>query len=334
MKRLISLILVVSVLITCTSCGVKKDENKPYSASFKCFDTIVSLKVLDNIRSKDFEEVRKVFMSRCNQYDDKFSKTRFGSFVKKLNKNKFFSADKECIEILKDSIKYSNLTDGNFDITVSPIVDLWGIDTSHFKIPNKLKIKKYLNLVDYKQIHFDNNTVHLTKAGSIDLGAIAKGNVTDKMVELLKYMKVKSAIIDMGGNIYAIGSKDGKPFNVGIHKPFSNGELSATVKIKDSAVITAGIDKRYKKRNGKIYPHIIDPKTGYPIDNDLNSVTVISKNATAADALSTGFMVMRLEKGLKLANKTKEIEAVFIDKDNKLHLTDGLKQDGKNITLK
>ena len=147
-------------------------------------------------------------------------------------------------------------------------------------------------------------------------------------------MKIKSAIIDLGGNIYAIGSKKGKPFKVGIEKPFSHGKLIATVKAKDTSVITAGIYQRYKKKDGKIYSHIMDPKTGKPVDNDLNSVTVISKDATAADALSTGFMVMGLEKGLALANSTDGVEAVFIDKNNTLHLTDGLIQEGKEISLK
>ena len=334
MKRIISLLLIVSVMFCCSSCGVKKAENKPYSTSFRCFDTMCTVTIYDHIRKKDFEGARKIITSKCRTLEDKFSKTRYGSFVKKINKNKFFSADTDCKDILEKSIKYSKLTNGAFDITVSPIIDLWGINHNHFKVPSYASIKKDLIPVGYEQIHFKGETALLSKAGSIDLGGIAKGFATDQLVGLFEKMNVKSAIIDLGGNIYAYGSKDGEPFKVGIKKPFGKGELSATVYAKDSAVITAGIDQRYKEKDGKIYPHIIDPKTGYPIDNDLNSVTIISKDATAADALSTGFMVMGLDKGLELANKTNGIEAVFIDKDNKLHLTDGLKIKNNIITVK
>ena len=334
MRRYICLILVLSMMTCCCSCGTKKVQNKPYSTTFRCFDTMCSLTVYDNISQKDFEELRKIFTSRCNQYDYKFSKTMPGSFVKKLNSNKFFTADKESKDILKKSIEYSELTNGRFDITISPIVDLWRINSTNFNVPNKSQINQMLKLVDYKQIKFDGDTVQLTKTGSIDLGAIAKGYITDKLVDMLHAAKVKSAIVDLGGNIYAYGSKNNKPFRIGIKKPFGNGELDGFIKVKDQAVITAGIYQRYKKENGKIYSHIMDPNTGYPVDNDLNSVSVISKNATAADALSTGLMVMGLDKGMKLANKTDDIEAIFIDKNNKLHLTDGLVQKGNEITIK
>lgn len=334
MKRIISILLIISIMVVCSSCGGEKVENKPYSNFLTAFDTTVSYTIYDNLTKSEQEEIRKKIHSTCSKFDYAFDKYTPNSFVTNINRDKVAKAMDDNNKIIKESIKYSKTTNGAFDITVSPLVELWGVNSNHFKVPRNMQIRRLMSKVNYNQIEVKGNFAYLTNKGSIDLGAIAKGYVADKLAKTLKKMNVKSAILDLGGNIYAIGSKDGKAFTVGINKPFQKGQLIAKVKVKDKAVVTAGIDQRYKERDGKIYPHIIDPKTGRPIDNDLNSVTVISKNATAADALSTGFMVMGLDKGLALANKTNDIEAVFIDKDNKLHLTDGLKINNNEITLK
>ncbi|MCR5430006.1 MAG: FAD:protein FMN transferase [Eubacterium sp.] len=334
MKRIIGLLLIITLLVTFSACGTKKAENKPLSTTFRCFNTMCTITVYDNISKADFETLRKAIISTCTKYEYSFSKKYYVNFVRKANQNKFANLKSEEKDLIKKSIKYSKMTNGAFDITVCPLVDLWSVGSSNFNIPRRFDIKKLLPKVGYEQLHFDQDTLFLSKTGSIDLGAIAKGYVTDKLVDLLNNSNIESAIIDLGGNVYAYGSKEGKPFKIGIKKPFGNGEYSAIVNVKDKSVITSGIYERYKKVKGKIYSHIIDPKTGYPVDNDLNSVTVISNDCTAGDALSTGFMVMGLKKGMELANKTKDVEAVFIDKDNKLHLTNGLRQNGNNITIK
>lgn len=334
MKRFLSIILIISIALLCVSCGSKKAKKEPFSTSFECFDTVCSLTVYDNITKADFDKLSKSIIDRCKIYDDNFNKNKKDSITSKLNENKFLRLYDDNLEIMNDSVEYGRKTNGNFDITVSPIVDLWNINGDKFKKPNDNQINNCLKFVDYKQIKFDGDTVQLTKAGSIDLGAIAKGFVSDKIVELLKFANVKSAIIDLGGNIYAYGKKGNGMFNVGIKKPFGKDELSATVKVSNKAVITSGIYQRYKEYKGKIYSHIMNPKTGYPVDNDLNSVTIISDNSTAADAYSTACMVMGLDKGMKFVNKAKDIEAVFIDKDNKLHLSKGLEMKGDEINIK
>lgn len=352
MRRIISLLLTLIIIVTCSSCGFKKAENKPYSITFQCFDTICSITIYDEKPKKDLEKIADKLEKKCIHYDSLYNldDSRYsvefhnsdGSFT--YIEGVHFSNKKNAVrtigfgeedEPLYDSIKYSKMTDGAFDVTIAPLVKLWNINGKDFKIPSDKQIKKQLKYVDYKQIDDSpGNYYVLTKMGSIDFGGIAKGFISDLLVTELKENKIKSALIDLGGNIYTYGKKNNSLFKVGIKKPFTNNELSATVKAKDKAIITAGIYQRYHKKDGKIYSHIINPKTGYPINNDLNAVTVISDNGTAADALSTGFMVMGLKKGIALANKTKNIEAVFIDKDNNLHLTDGLKRDGKEITIK
>ena len=334
MKRIICLILTLSLLVCCTSCGSKKDENKPKSVSFKCFDTVCSLTIYDKMTNKDFKVVSQYFKDLCKNSDENLSKTNKESFVSKINKEKTLDIYDKDADIVNKSIQFSKDTKGAFDITISPIVDLWNITDKDFTVPKEQDINKALKLVDYKQIKSDSDIYTLKKKGSIDLGAIAKGFVTDDIVKELKTGLIKSAIVDLGGNIYAHGSKNGSPFRVGIKKPFGNGKLSAIVKVKNKAVITSGIYQRYKKVNGKIYSHIMNPKTGKPINNDLYSVTVISDSGTTADALSTATMVMGLKKGMNFVNNRKDIEAVFIDKNNKLHLSKGLIKKGNIITIK
>ncbi|MBP5772981.1 MAG: FAD:protein FMN transferase [Eubacterium sp.] len=334
MKRKISLLSIITTLICLCLCGCFNSGNEPYKTSFRSFDTLCSVTIYDNKTSAEYDNIQRNIKTACTKYNYSFDKYIPNSFIRNFNSIKHKIAKNDNYDVLKRSIELGDKTSGAFDITISPIVELWGVNTNHFNVPSDEKIKQELAKVNYRQLSLNGNSARLTGGGSIDLGAIAKGFVADKLVESLKTMKIKSAIIDLGGNIYAIGSKKGKPFKVGIEKPFSHGKLIATVKAKDTSVITAGIYQRYKKKDGKIYSHIMDPKTGKPVDNDLNSVTVISKDATAADALSTGFMVMGLEKGLALANSTDGVEAVFIDKNNTLHLTDGLIQEGKEISLK
>ncbi|MBR2190860.1 MAG: FAD:protein FMN transferase [Eubacterium sp.] len=334
MKKKISYLLIITTMMCLCSCGCFNDGNEPYKTSFKSFDTMCSITIYDKKTSDEYDNIQRNIKTACTKFNYSFDKYIPNSFVRNFNNTKHKIAKNDNYDILKRSIELGEKTNGSFDITISPIVELWGVNTNHFKIPTDEEIKEALAKVNYRQISLNGNNVRLTGGGSIDLGAIGKGFVADKLVESLKNSNVKSAIIDLGGNIYAIGSKKGKPFKVGIEKPFSNGKLIATVKAKDTSVITAGIYQRYKKKDGKIYSHIMDPKTGKPVDNDLNSVTVISKDATAADALSTGFMVMGLERGMALANSTDGVEAVFIDKNNNLHLTNGLIQNGREISLK
>ena len=336
MRRKICFILLLSISLCCCSCSAKKANNQPNSASFKCFDTICTVTIYDKMTKKDFRVVFNYIKDKCNTFDhDYFSKTKENSFVSNLNKYKEYDAyEKYVRDILNQSTSISKKTNGAFDITISPIIDLWDIQNKNASIPSDKKINKELKLVDYSQLSIKQEIAKLNKNGSIDLGAIAKGFVTDELLKDIKSNDIKSMILDFGGNIYVRGKKNNKDFKVGIKRPFGNGELSAIVKTHDKAVVTSGIYQRYKKVDGKIYSHIMDPKTGRPVNNDLYSVTVISDNSTTADALSTGLMVMGLDKGMKLANKTDDIEAVLIDKNNKLHLTDGLVQKGKEITIK
>lgn len=225
--------------------------------------------------------------------------------------------------------KYSKMTSGDFDITVGPLVRLWGINKPDPKIPAEKDIQAKLKLINYKNIDLndENRSVFLKEKGmSIDLGGIAKGYAGDAVVELLKSRGVQHAIVDLGGNLVMIGGKpDGTDWNVGIQEPFKpTGDSFAILSISDKAVVTSGIYQRYFKENGKIYHHILDTHTGYPVDNGLVSVTIVCEKSMEADALAKAF-TLGLKKGMQFIESQKGVDAIFVTDKNEVYITHGLK---------
>lgn len=159
----------------------------------------------------------------------------------------------------------------------------------------------------------------------IELGAVAKGYIADKVKEYLVSEGVKSAVIDLGGNVLCIGEKpDGEPFKIGIQKPFADrSETVAAVEIAGRSVVSSGVYERYFEKDGKQYHHILDPSTGYPYENGLVAVTVLSEQSVDGDGLSTACFALGLEKGLKLIEQTPDTEAVFITEDGEMHFSKG-----------
>ena len=159
------------------------------------------------------------------------------------------------------------------------------------------------------------------RAGKLDVGAVAKGYIADRLRDYLEEEGIDHAMIDLGGNIIAMGSKlDGSDYNIGIQKPFDeNGTPITSVKLSDKSIVTSGVYQRYFEQDGKIYHHILDPATGYPCENNLYSVTIITDSSLTADALSTTCFLLGYEKGMNLINQLNNVDAVFITNDNQIH---------------
>ena len=222
------------------------------------------------------------------------------------------------------------MSNDTFDISVGPIVDLWAIGTENAKVPTKKEIKDKLPLVNYKDILLNDNSksVKLAKKDmKIDLGGIAKGYAADKIYEYLKEEKLESALINLGGNIYVLGSKENnQPFSIGVQDPTKpRGNSIGNIKVSNKSVVTSGIYERYLEKNNKIYHHMLDPHTGYPFDNNLSSVTIVSDKSIICDALSTTTFGLGVEKGLKLVENLDGVDAIFITKDKKIYLSNNLK---------
>lgn len=234
----------------------------------------------------------------------------------------------EAAALIGASLDMAALTGGAFDPTIGPVSVLWDI-TGNPKVPSRTDVQKALELVDYNNVKIDGNTVSLAKKGMIlDLGGIAKGYAADIAAEIYKKHGIKSALLNLGGNIYAFGArKDGKDWRIGIRDPKGQpGEHAAAVAVSDKSVVTSGGYERFFESGGQTYHHIFDPYTGYPAQNGLLAVTVICKNSTMADALSTAFFVMGLDDGLALANRLDAVEAVFFTDEKEVYITDGLKE--------
>jgi thiamine biosynthesis lipoprotein len=234
----------------------------------------------------------------------------------------------ETAEVIAAALHIAEETGGAFDPAIGALTRLWDI-TGDPRVPDAGEIEGALGLVDYRKASIDGTSVALGEAGmKLDLGGIAKGYAADKATEVYRKHGVERALLNLGGNIYAYGEKPGgENFRIGIRDPLgAEGEIAAIIKVNDTSVVTSGVYERFFESGGKTYHHIFDPKTGYPAENGLVSVTVVCKNSMRADALSTALFVMGMEQGLEFARSHQDIEAIFITQDRKVRVTDGLNE--------
>ena len=300
---------IFTLLVSCAK------KNEPARAEY-VLGTLCTV----NLFEDGTDTLYDALFSRLRQLDDNFSTTNPKSFVSAVNaaagKHPVF-VGKDVFTVLKKALEIAELTDGAFDPTIGPLVTLWGINTEHTHVPSQAELSKVLALIDYKKIILNehNTTAFLSSENmALDLGGIAKGYAADELVKILRSHAVKRAIIDLGGNVYVFGKKiDGKPWNVGIKNPEApSGEPLLALRIPEKSVVTSGVYERFFEQNGIRYHHILSGKTGFPVQNGLRSVTVISASSMTADALSTGCFVLGKEKGLALAEWL-GVDAIFID---------------------
>lgn len=276
-------------------------------------------------------EVLNESFSRLRNIEDHMSANKDGTEISRINA----MAGKEAVKVSEDTfyviskaLEYARLTGGAFDPTVGPLVKLWNIGDGGEKVPPEKDILAAKALIDWRQVVLDANaqTVFLKRSGMrLDLGAIAKGYSADEIEKILVAHRVKAAIIDLGGNIFVYGSKkDKSPWRVGIQNPESTrGEYLGIVTGAQMTVVTSGVYERYFFENGKRYHHILSTQTGFPVDNGLVSVTIVSKSSIDADALSTSLFILGIDKGIEFLKQFSGTYAVFIDKDHKVYLSPG-----------
>ena len=238
---------------------------------------------------------------------------------------------KDLAALLSKGLTITRESNGAFDIAIAPLTSLWDFTAENPKVPDDTDIQNALPLCSSDGVTINGQDITLPSDGiQFDVGAIAKGYIADRLKDFLVKKGVNSAIINLGGNVLCIGSKpDGTPFKVGIQKPFADrSETEAVMDITGKSVVSSGIYERCFKQDGKLYHHILNPKTGYPYDNGLISVTIISEQSVDGDALSTTCFALGLDEGLKFAEK-KGVQAVFITEDYELHYTDGFQDEIK-----
>ena len=318
----LSAVLTASALLLTGCSGAKSSTQTDQDLTYTdmLFDTVIKIQILDPADESILDGLKKL----CEKYDTMFSATNTDSELYKLNhaNGQPFTVSSETANLIQEGIHYSELSGGAFDLTIEPVSALWDFKADKPTVPSSDAIAQAVSHVDYTKVDIQDNTVTLEDPeASIDLGAIAKGYIADQVKTYLKKQGIKHAIINLGGNVDVIGTKpDGSKYNIGIQKPFDeSGEAITSVQLKDQTVVTSGIYERYFKKNGKLYHHILDPRTGYPCENNLYSVSIITDSSTKADALSTTCFLLGYEKGMELIQSMDGVEAIFITDDEKVH---------------
>lgn len=313
------------VSVTLISC---KESDDFISKNTILLDTIVSIKIYDDdIKEETLDEI----IAYISTLEEKLSFTIEGSDIWQINENNgsWVNVSKETIELIKMSIEISQLSDGLFDISSGPLINLWGISPPEGYYPTTDEIDEAIEKINYKNIEIDetNQKVKIQKHMNINLGAIAKGYIADKVKVLMTEKSIDHGIINLGGNVLLIGNKpSGKLFEIGVAKPYAlRGELVATIKIEDVAMVSSGIYERYFEYEDKKYHHILNPLTGYPENNTIQSVSIITDSSGRADALSTAIFLLGVEKGLAVIEADPTVEVVFVTKANKIIPSSGLK---------
>jgi thiamine biosynthesis lipoprotein len=257
-----------------------------------------------------------IVFSEIKRIEDLLSKYNPDSEVSRLNKLGKLKVSPDTFYIIKKSKEFCEISDGAFDISVGPLVDLWGFTAQNYSIPKDEKIKNTLNLIGCDKIilKYNDNVVEFKTSGTkIDLGAIAKGYALDCAVNKLKERGIKNCLINAGGQVYALGEKFGLPWKVAIRNPRSL-RLGEILALKDRSISTSGDYEQYFIKGNLRFCHILNPKTGYPADSGIVSVTVIAPSGLTADALSTAIFVLGKGKGIALAKKFPGTEVRIIEK--------------------
>lgn len=270
-------------------------------------------------------------LALCKEYEDRFSRTVETSEIYRLNhrsrEEQTFTLSDETASLIRTALHYSEISHGAFDITTEPLSSLWNFTGEDHVIPPEDAIEQAVTKVDYRNLKLEENTLtFLSPDTTIDLGAIAKGYIADRIKDYLLEAGVTSATINLGGNVLCIGERpNGAPFRIGLQKPFAERkETFAILAVNDMSVVTSGVYERHFTIDGKNYHHILDPGTGYPFDNGLISVTILSKDSVDGDALSTTCFSLGLHGGLQLVNSMDNVYACFIDENYNIYYSDGM----------
>lgn len=322
MKKIIGLIAAALLLAAVFSLGgCKKNDYEEFDGFY--FDTIVNVRVYNAD-----EEIMDGLIGLCMHYDLLFDKNTSGSDVRRVNEaaGQPTAVSEETAEIVRLAQEYSFLSGGRFDITCGALTSLWDFKSETPSIPDAQSIAAALQTVGSDKLTINGSEITLQEGTKIDLGAIAKGYIADRLADYLKEKGVENAVINLGGNVVVIGDKFGEGYNVGIKSPFDLGYIDSLT-ASDCSIVSAGTYERGFTLDGEYYHHILDLSTGMPAQTGLAAVTVISDSSAEGDALATALFLCGADEGLQLAEQLSGIEAIFITEEGEVIKTSGLKQD-------
>lgn len=298
-------------------------DNLKYQSEIYAMDTIMTLTAY----GENGETAVKLAEDEINRLDSLFSVGKSQSEIYRLNIDKEIVPSKDTEHLINRALELSVITDGDFDITVAPLMTAWGFYSgADNRVPDKDEIDLILNEIGYENIQVDEDKIIIDENTTLDFGGIAKGYASSRVAQIMEENGVTSGLVSLGGNVRVVGHKpDGSNWTVAIADPDNTALQIGQLSVADTSVVTSGGYQRFFEDNGQIYHHIIDPENGYPSDSGLKSVTIVADDDTLADALSTALFVKGLDESIEFhKNSGEDFEAVFVTDDDEIYITANL----------
>lgn len=292
MKRLFIGALLAAALML-AGCGAQTSaEESSQTREVYAMDTVMTLEAYGQNADAALDEA----VAEIERLDALWSLASSDGEIARLNAEKQITASADTLALLTRAKEISAATDGLFSTTIAPLMEAWGFTSGDYRVPDEAELSALLAHVDDEEIAISDSTVTIPADAKVDLGGIAKGFTSARVMEIFRENGVENGILSLGGNVQALGTKpDGSLWRVGLQDPADERALFATLELADKAVITSGAYERHFEQNGITYHHIIDPRTGYPAESGLSSVTIVSDDGTLADGLSTALFIMGKE---------------------------------------
>ena len=310
----------LSALLFLTGCSAESSP-EPVQGTFFAMDTVMDFTIYGESGLIDQSE------SLIASLESLVSVTDANSELYAINQTGSGTLTGKASSLMEQALEICRRTDGALDLSIYPIVRVWGFTTGSYQVPDEAEIQALLPLVDYRKIQYDaaTGTVTLPEGMEIDLGSVAKGYAGQLAAQMLREHGVQSALLNLGGNVQTVGAKpDGSPWQIGIKDP-QGEDAMMVLSVEDQAVVTSGGYERYFEQDGQTYWHIMDPSTGHPADSGLISVTIVGDEGVVCDGLSTALFVMGLEKAADLWAQSGDFEAVFVTASGEVYITEGLR---------
>ena len=330
MRRLLSGMLAVCLAAGLTGCSTENRQNSedtfsPASRKFFAMNTYISLAAYGDAAADALVQAE----ARIEELEGLWSVTDENSEIYAVNhsEDQPVSVSEDTTEIISFALEMAEETGGALEPTIYPVLTAWGFTTDEYRVPSPQEITGLLENVDYRKVSVSGNTIQLEPDMMLDLGAVGKGYASDKIASLLRRNGITSAMLNLGGNIVMIGSRsDGSGWRLGLQNPFGDDTIGVLT-AADCAVVTSGnYENFFTAEDGITYGHIIDPATGYPVNNDLASVTIVAKEGKLCDALSTSLFVMGMDEAVEYWRKHPGFEMILITQDQQILITEGMEE--------
>ena len=306
----------------------KAESNEEASKDIFAMDTYMTVTAYGAKAQEAVDEAE----AEIQRLDELLSTGNEESEIAQLNQNKSATLSEDAGYLVERALELNKETDGAFDIAIYPVMEAWGFPTQNYQVPTADTLESLLKLADASQIIYDENSRKISfgrEGMKIDLGGIAKGYTSSRIMDIYKENNISSGLVNLGGNVQALGTKpDGSKWRVAVQSPDDTEDYLGILSVEDKAVITSGGYERYFEQDGKTYHHIINPKTGYPAENGLTSVTVVSEDGTLADGLSTSLFIMGKDKAIEFWRvHSDEFDIIMMTDEGKLYMTEGIQND-------